>query len=77
MEFDSRDARMLADAVAAPQGACGERLLAIALTGEAASIGYRPRGIAPAAPSSATNSLTTPMVLDPLYLETSLDVFPL
>ena len=96
MELDRRDARTVDEAVTALAGACGDRLLAVALTGEAASAGYRPGrsslsmavvvdnvetdildAIRPLVRRWRGTRLATPLVLDPLYLETSRDVFPL
>lgn len=96
MDLDRRDARTVDEAVAALGRACGERLLAVALTGEAASSGYRPGktslslavvvdhvetrildGIRPLVRRWRGTRVATPLVLDPLYLETSRDVFPL
>jgi hypothetical protein len=96
MELDRRDARAVGDAVAALERACGDRLLAVALIGEAASAGYRPRqsslslavvvntvdvtildGVRPLVRGWRGTRVATPLLLDPLYLETSRDVFPL
>jgi hypothetical protein len=96
MDLDRRDARTVDGAVTALRHACGERLLAVALTGEAASAGYRPGksslslavvvdnvevgildAIRPLVRRWRSTRVATPLVLDPLYLETSRDVFPL
>jgi len=96
MELDRRDARTVDEAVKALRRACEKRLLAVALTGEAASAGYRPGksplslvvvvddvepaildAIRTASRRPLGRSIATPLVLDPLYLETSKDVFPL
>lgn len=96
MELDRRDARTVEEAVTALGRACGERLLAVALTGEAASAGYRPGqtslslavvvdnveseildAVRPLVRRWRGTRVATPLVLDPLYLETSRDVFPL
>lgn len=96
MDLDRRDERTVDDAVSALGHACGERLIAVALTGEAASAGYRPGksslslavvvdnveigildAIRPLVRRWRSTRVATPLVLDPLYLETSRDVFPL
>lgn len=96
MELDHRDAGRVNAAVAALRDACGDRLLAVSLTGEAASAGYRPGqsslslavlvdnveagildAIRPLVRRWRYTKVSTPLVLDPLYLETSRDVFPL
>lgn len=96
MDLDRRDARTVDEAVKALKRACGSRLLAVALTGEAASAGYRPGksplslaivvdeveptildAIRPATTRRLARRIATPLVFDPLYLETSKDVFPL
>jgi hypothetical protein len=96
MELDRHDARTVEEAVTALGRACGERLLAVALTGEAASAGYRPGksslslavvvdnveavildAIRPLVRRWRGTRVATPLVFDPLYLETSRDVFPL
>lgn len=96
MDLDRRDARTVDDAVTALGRACGQRLLAVVLTGEAASAGYRPGrsslslalvvdnveagildAIRPLVRTWRRTRIATPLVLDPLYLETSRDVFPL
>jgi len=96
MDLDRRDGRTVDEAVKALKRACGSRLLAVALTGEAASAGYRPGksplslaivvdeveptildAIRPAMTRRLARRIATPLVFDPLYLETSKDVFPL
>jgi hypothetical protein len=96
MELDRRDAHRIDQAVAELGRACGERLLAVALTGEAASSGYRSGrsslslavvvdkvaadildAIRPLVRRWRGSRIATPLVLDPLYIETSRDVFPL
>lgn len=96
MDLDRSDARTVEKAVTALKRACGNRLLAVALTGEAAAAGYRPGksplslavvvdeveptildAIRPAVRGRLAHRVATPLVLDPLYLETAKDVFPL
>jgi hypothetical protein len=95
-DLDRRDAARVEQAVTAIGQACGERLLAVALTGEAASVAYRPGksslslavvvdevearvldAMRPLVRRWRGTNVATPLLLDPLYLETSRDVFPL
>ncbi len=95
-ELAPRDQASLDGFVSDLSSLYGERLHAVALTGEAASEAYRPRRtplttvvvideVSAAALREARPRLRawrrrripTPLFLDPLYVETSLDTFPL
>ena len=94
--MDERDRTALDGFVADLRALHGDALLAVLLTGEAASTGYRPRQtplstlvvLADVTPESlrrtrpklrawARKRIPTPLFMDPMYLESALDVFPL
>jgi hypothetical protein len=96
MTMHARDTEALATLVADGRRLFGDRLVAVALYGEAASDAYRPLAspldTAVLLDRVATNDLrllrgrldawqrlrlTVPLVIDPAYLATSRDVFPL
>ena len=95
-DLSRRDSAKVEEVLAALRRACGDRLLAVALSGEAATAGYRPGksrlsfavvvdtvdaaildAIRPIVGRWWHRNVATPLLLDPLYLETSRDVFPL